>query len=609
MKPAFFERLHIRLAALPFLFIVLILAAGGASFYWLDYSQAFKDYYKLYLVNITSEKKLAADSWFEFYKNDINNLSETAAVKEASGIMNSTFDKFPPLKRRRAEQGRQNILADLSALLADKVASGKYSMLALISKDGRVLAGSRQETLGADWSDRDFYKGLSKIKKSPAVLRISSESGAGNSAEFVSVFQGDNNTVDGLIYAVADAKELVSIMKIEKGVYRSGKIELIDGEGNVVLGKDGVPATKVRYNVPAGQKDEFVRHKAGTFFYCANLEDSRFRLIGTVAESEAKAPMNFLFALYCACAVLIIIVLLVQAGYTAPRLVSRPVAELAAYVNAASMGSGDMDLNLNYKGELAGLRSAFEEIVREFAEREKFLREVSAKAKEQPADEHAFSSRLSEDCIYKELRGPLASLISDMESLGSAGSVSDTGLKDVLADANRLLVTADDLIALARLENRRVGPASSEFNVAAELKRVGDEAGKLIGPKEIGLVVDCDSSIPQTLLTDKDSVYYMMKALTAGAVLNTDVGTITVTAGIATEGKTKYLRFAVADTGKGASKEILDQQLAAAVYVPGGFTMWVVKATAQALGGGLEAESIEGRGSVFTVSIPFEAAA
>ncbi|TAN41663.1 MAG: HAMP domain-containing histidine kinase [Nitrospirae bacterium] len=611
MRPAFFKRLHIRLTALPFLLVVLILAVGGAAFYWLDYSQAFKDYYKLYLVNITSEKKLAVDSWFEFYKNDINGLSGTASVKEAGIIMNSSLDKLSALKRRKAEQERQNISAGLSALLADKTASGKYRMLAVISKDGRVFAGSKHEILGADWSDREFYKGSAKIKKSPAVFRITSEGGAGDSAEFVSVFYGDNNTVEGMIYAAVDSKELAALMKIEKGVYRTGKVELIDGEGNVVLSKDGVPSAKLRYNVPAGRNDESVRHKAGTFFYCANLEDAQFRLIGTVQESEAKAPMNFLFALYCACAFLVIIVLLVQASYIAPSVVSRPVAELTAYINAASAGSRELDLDLEYKGELAALKSAFEDAVGYFSERERLLREeldVPVREEEKPTVEPIPSSRISEECVSKQLREPIARIISDMEALMSEGPAVYAGLHDTVADANRLLVTADDLTALVRLENGRTGSLSSEFNPADGLKIIEEQAAGLIGQKEIGLVVDCDSSVPRVLLTDRDSVYYIMKALTFAAVLSTDVGTVTVTAGLAAENNAEYFRFAVSDTGRGFSKELLEQ-LDTSVYVPGCFTVFAVKNTLQALGGRLEAESIEGKGSVFTAFVPFGPAA
>ncbi|MBF0328672.1 MAG: hypothetical protein HQL10_05910 [Nitrospirae bacterium] len=610
MRPPFFKRLHVRLTALPFLFVVLILAAGGAAFYWLDYSQVLKDYYKLYLVNITSEKKLAADSWVEFYKNDITNLSETPAVKEASRVMNAAFDKLPPLKRRKADQERQNISADLSAMLAGKVASGRYRMLAVISKDGRVFAGSKQEAVGADWSDRDFYKGISAVKKSPAFLRISSE--GGNSAELVSVFQADNNTVDGIIYAVADAKELVSIMKIEKGVYRTGKVELIDGEGNVILSRDGVPSAKIKYNVPAAQKDEPVRQKAGTFFYCASLEDGQFRLIGTVEEVEAKAPINFLFALYCSCALLIAVVLIIQAAYTAPRLVSKPVAELTTYVNAASSGESGLYLDLKYKGELAELRIAFEDAVSYFTEREKLLSndyKVPDKEEEKkPAEKHVSASSISEVCIYKEIKEPLARIASDIESAISAGAAPNAELQNIAEDANRLLVAADDLIALARFGNGISGSSSSEFEPAKELKKVEDEISRLIGSKEIVLVVDCENSVPQSLKMDKDSIYYMVKALATEAVLNTDIGTITITAGIATENDTRYLRFAVADTGRGFSKELLDQMLDTDKYMPGCFTNWVVKATAQSLGGRMEVESIEGKGSVFTVFIPFESA-
>lgn len=361
----FFDKLGIRLTILPLLAVILVLAGGVSAFFYMDPSYLLKDYHKLHLVNITSEKKLAVDSWLEYYKRDLANLSRLGLFRDTHSVLIPKEDEaaLSPMKKKKLAETRQDAKSLLAGLLTDRVRSGKYNMLAVLATNGRVLASNKQEIEGADWSDRNFFRKTDNASKNTAVIRIGKEAGTNCSIELLTPLFGDNNTLNGMIYSLSEAKDLAGILKIEKAIYRTEKIELIDNEGNVLLTKDGIPVQQTKYNVPAASKDNSVRYKGGVFFYFLGLEDTPFRIIGTVDGSEVMAPLYFLLILYSFCGVMIIIVLLLQAALIVPRLVTEPISRILRASREAAEGNPDADFGEDYRGEMLNLRNTIEALI------------------------------------------------------------------------------------------------------------------------------------------------------------------------------------------------------------------------------------------------------
>jgi two-component system phosphate regulon sensor histidine kinase PhoR len=213
--------------------------------------------------------------------------------------------------------------------------------------------------------------------------------------------------------------------------------------------------------------------------------------------------------------------------------------------------------------------------------------------------------------ISHELRTPLASLKALAETLRE-GALDDTSVaKDFLGkmttEVDRLAQMVDELGELSRIESGD-SPIRREFfnaagtieQAAARLRAQAERAG-----------VHLDSSIPPDLpqaIGDRERVERVLINLIHNAIKFTDAGgSITVSA--ETEGGN--LRVSVADTGIGIPADdlprIFERFYKADKARTGsgtGLGLAIAKHIVEAHGGAIWAESTEGRGSVFSFSLP-----
>ena len=603
MKVRFFQRLNTRLSLLPILIILAIFIAAGIGFYFFGYSHFLKDFHKFHLINLLSEKRLVIDSWVEYRRSDLHGLSRLGIFGDNVVIL--TTMQQPANPKKKIAEAINTAQLNVSRLLEEKASSGKYKVLSVISKDGRVISSSNKDLTGADWSDRTFLRELLPDMKSTVVIGLNADTDRNNGMEFLTpVFDGNDNVI-ALLYAVSKADELTGFLKIEKGIYKSEKIELIDGDGNIVLTKDGSPSRKIRYNIPRDNQN-IVRYKDGVFFYVAGFENAPFRIIGTVQKSEVTKPFVILLIGYLSFAGAIILLSIIQNAYLAKRLIAKPISKLVNVTKSVVAGDLNVDLGKEYKGELLELKKSFENMLEELKGRESALRE-NIRTKEKSRLKSIFFGKVSH-----ELRASLNSIAA------GAGTVLDNEkniaqdnrktLEEISCNAKNLLQLMDDLLDLSRLEEGKLAVSREEFNMCELLKEIEDIARSLIGAKEIELIVDChDVFMDSPAYTDRQRLRQILVNLAANAIKSTEVGTVTILSSMITKDSVEYIEASVADTGSGIETEMLGRIFEEFSDPRSSLGLSISKKLTDALGGKIEVDSTPGKGSVFTVTIPTKA--
>jgi len=603
MKVKFSQRLNTRLSLFPLFIILIVFIAGGIGFYVFGYSHFLKDFHKLHLINLSSDKKLIMDSWFQYYKTDLEDFSRLDRFRDSAAMLMKDTQKLQ--KGKKAIEAFNEAHLNISRLFEEKASSKKYNALCLLSMDGRVVSSSRNDLVGADWSDSTFLKEMAPGLKSTAVAGFGADAGSDNSMEFIApVFDVHDNMI-ALLYASSKVDDLTGFLQIKNGLYKSEKIDLIDRDGNIVLTREGAYAKKIRYNIPEDSQN-IVQYKDGIFFYVADLEQAPFRLIATVKKSEVARPFTILLIMYLSFAGVVILLFVIQNAYLAKRLITKPVSKLINAVKSVVAGDLSVDIGKDYKGEFLELKKSFESMIEELRERESNLRE-NIRTKEQSRLRSMVFGKMSH-----ELRNPLNTIVH------GAGAILDTGadispdnrrtLEEILSNGKNLLQLMNDLLDLSRLEAGKLAISQEEFNMCELLKEIEDAARNVIGTKEIELIVDCqDVFLDKPVYTDRQRLKQILTNLVTNAVRSTEVGTVTVLCSDAIRNNVEYIEVSVADTGSGIEPEMMEMIFEEFSNYPTSFGLFISKKLTDALGGRIDVESAPGKGSVFTVTIPIKA--
>ncbi len=339
---------------------------------------------------------------------------------------------------------------------------------------------------------------------------------------------------------------------------------------------------------------------------------------------------------------LISIAVMVVIGVSTSHTVVGPIERLRTNVREVSAGNLRVRSGVSGADEVGELASAFDTMVGELqqsyaqlesevAERRHAEAELSEYRDhlEQLVDERTEELlRLNEELVEAtrakddflasmshELRTPLNSIIGFTEIMlrGLAGDVTDEQRRQLTMvhdSGQQLLLLVDDVLDLARINAGHVTISAAEMSIPQTVERLAEMMRPLADTKALQLLLDFKEGAPTTIFSDRGKVDQIMLNLLANAVTYTDRGTITII--VRPEGG-RFVALEVHDTGVGIPEADLDlifeqfhrvhRELAAAH--PGtGLGLSISRRLAEALGGRLEATSVVGEGSVFTLVLP-----
>ena len=218
-----------------------------------------------------------------------------------------------------------------------------------------------------------------------------------------------------------------------------------------------------------------------------------------------------------------------------------------------------------------------------------------------------------------ELRTPLSAVIGYSEMLEE--EVQDAGMSHMLADlhkineaARHLLSMISDVLDLSKIEANRMTVYAENFSIDGLLRSVSDTVASLIAKKGNTLVIDAPQLFG-ALHTDQVKLRQCLFNLLGNAAKFTANGTITLRVRQFKRDHTEWIEFAVTDSGIGMNPEQLAQLFERFVqadasttrrYGGTGLGLSITRAFTELMGGEVDVQSEEGRGSTFSIRIPVE---
>ncbi|OGU18351.1 MAG: hypothetical protein A2076_05320 [Geobacteraceae bacterium GWC2_53_11] len=278
------------------------------------------------------------------------------------------------------------------------------------------------------------------------------------------------------------------------------------------------------------------------------------------------------------------------------------------------------EVNRNLEGIVASrtaeLAIGNEGLRAEVAERQRKTEELRAARDLAESANRAKSEFLAN--MSHEMRTPLNSIIGGTEYLDSAPLSEDQQrcLTMIRHAGDSLLVLINDLIDLSRIEAGQLEIISRPFDLKHTLEQVIHMVGQAAEQKNLTISLNSHPSLPQFVKGDQIRLQQILVNLIANAVKFTqEAGSITVTTSAASADNDQIpVTFVIRDTGIGIDPNKLDMifesfsQADTSItrrFGGSGLGLAISRKLVEAMGGGIQVESMPGEGSTFSFTIPF----
>jgi PAS domain S-box-containing protein len=256
----------------------------------------------------------------------------------------------------------------------------------------------------------------------------------------------------------------------------------------------------------------------------------------------------------------------------------------------------------------------FAELATGIAEEEKRNAENATKIAENAVKaKQQFLSNMSH-----EIRTPMNAIIGFTKVLFKTDLTDKQTeyLNAIKVSGDALIVLIDDILDLAKVDAGKMTFEQTPFKMATSLSAMLHLFETKIQEKNLTLVKEYDTTIPEVLVGDPVRLHQIILNLVSNAVKFTTKGKITVGVHLLGEEEEKaIIEFAVTDTGIGIPEENIKtifenfQQASSGtsrLYGGTGLGLAIVKQLVEAQGGSIRVKSTVDQGSTFSFQLPFQ---
>jgi two-component system, NarL family, sensor histidine kinase BarA len=352
-----------------------------------------------------------------------------------------------------------------------------------------------------------------------------------------------------------------------------------------------------------------------------------------ISYSSTQDALNKNRAIFLATAIITVFLAMIAAYAIVRYVIVKPLKHLRDISDEIARGNMEARAEIHTADEFEELGMAFNKMVRHLVSTQEEIKNAN-EALDVKVDELAQTNmrlyemnRLKSDFLATmshELRTPLNSIIGFSEVLDSIKSLDDKQrryVQNIQKSGRVLLDMINDILDLAKIESGKMEIRLSDFRIDNVVQAQCDFFRPQTERKNIDVEVDVEPGLPE-LFQDQVKVQQILSNLLSNAIKFTpEGGRISVRA--KADSANGDLLLIVADTGVGIAEE--DQVVIFEKFRQGpaamaqgdaitrehsgtGLGLSIVKELCKLLGGEVSLESQIGRGSTFTVRLPFTCA-
>ncbi len=342
-----------------------------------------------------------------------------------------------------------------------------------------------------------------------------------------------------------------------------------------------------------------------------------------------ETKLNLNRAVLLATAIVTVMLAMIASYLIVRYVIVKPLRHLRDVSDSISRGDISQRADIHTGDEFEELAVAFNRMLRHLTTIQEELRQVNANLDGKVDELAQVNMRLYELNMLKsdflatmshELRTPLNSILGFSEVLESIDSLDEKQkryVQNIQKSGRTLLDMINDILDLAKIESGKMDTRVAEFHINNVIAAQCDMARPLSEKKNIDLQVNIPPGLPP-MHQDQARVQQILNNLLSNAIKFTpEGGWITVSA---EQDDKNFLVLRVSDTGVGIAEE--DRQAIFEKFRQGrtamptgeaitrehsgtGLGLSIVKELCKLLGGEISVDSELGKGSTFTVLLPW----
>jgi signal transduction histidine kinase len=346
-------------------------------------------------------------------------------------------------------------------------------------------------------------------------------------------------------------------------------------------------------------------------------------------EKKTQKKLNENWAMLWAFAISTVFLGLLTSYAIVRYVIVKPVRHLRDVSDAVTRGDTALRAEIHTGDEFEQLATAFNRMLRTLITIQEELRQANVNLDGKVDELAQVNMRLYEMNLLKsdflatmshELRTPLNSILGFSEVLAGIESMDDKQkryVQNIQKSGKTLLEMINDILDLAKIESGKMVVRLTEFRLPQIIAAQADMARPLAERKNIDLELNLDPDLPP-MLQDQARVQQIVNNLLSNAIKFTpEGGRVTITAAREADDS---LVLRVIDKGVGIAEE--DQQvifekfrqgkmsvptgdIMTREYSGSGLGLSIVKELCKLLGGQVTVASELGKGSTFTVRLPW----
>ena len=214
-----------------------------------------------------------------------------------------------------------------------------------------------------------------------------------------------------------------------------------------------------------------------------------------------------------------------------------------------------------------------------------------------------------------EIRTPLNAIVGFSECIMDDKSLAEAkeDAKDIRNASGTLLELVNNILDISKIEAGRMEIVNKEYDLTRTASLIAKIVQTRIGEKPIILETDFSSDIPPVLFGDESKIRQIMTNLLTNAVKYTEKGRVDFIITSKNDNDTAIVEITISDTGRGIRQDQikhlfdkfkrLDEDLNSSIEGTG-LGLSITKNLVEMMNGSINVQSVYGRGSTFTVTVP-----
>jgi signal transduction histidine kinase/ligand-binding sensor domain-containing protein/CheY-like chemotaxis protein len=215
-----------------------------------------------------------------------------------------------------------------------------------------------------------------------------------------------------------------------------------------------------------------------------------------------------------------------------------------------------------------------------------------------------------------EIRTPLNMILGYLQLLESDKNNIDEFLKVMKVSADNLLHLVNQILDLSKIEKGKLQLNHSPFNLLEYINELKQLFNDSITSKGLDFIIDVDKTLPEIIIGDKQRVNQVLTNLLGNAIKFTENGLIKFNIQLINQtGNHVDIQFNVEDSGIGIASSKMkavfekftqEESDITRKFGGSGLGLTIAKELTSLLSGTIKVESTKGKGSVFSLTLPFK---